>query len=92
MALFAVSAIAMVIGSYLFVLLLAAASVYLPYVILANSDSFSPQIGPTLRQIHIQRVNVMRAQVARESARTIRCLAAPGPEDSDIAMEIFYGE
>jgi hypothetical protein len=45
MALFAVSAIAMVIGSYLFVLLLAAACVYLPYLILANSDSFSPQIG-----------------------------------------------
>jgi len=45
MALFAVSAIAMVIGSYLFVLLLAAACVYLPYLILANSDSFSLQIG-----------------------------------------------
>jgi heat shock protein HtpX len=45
MALFAVSAIAMVIGSYLFVLLLAAACMYLPYLILANSDSFSPQVG-----------------------------------------------
>lgn len=45
MALFAVSAIAMVIGSYLFVVLLGAACVYLPYLILANSDSFSPQIG-----------------------------------------------
>jgi Zn-dependent protease with chaperone function len=45
MVLFAVSAIAMVIGSYLFVLLLAAACVYLPYLILANSDSFSPQVG-----------------------------------------------
>jgi heat shock protein HtpX len=45
MALFAVSAMAMVIGSYLFVLLLAAACVYLPYLILANFDSFSPQIG-----------------------------------------------
>jgi hypothetical protein len=48
--------------------------------------------GRTLRQIHIQGVSVLRAQVARENARAIRCLAAPGPEDSDVAMEIFNGK
>src|SRR5579864_2033981 len=39
MALFAVLAVAMVIGSYLFVLLLAAACVYLPYLFLSQSPS-----------------------------------------------------
>lgn len=39
MALFAVFAILMVVASYLFVLLLAAACVYLPYLLLFSSDS-----------------------------------------------------
>src|SRR5579859_55149 len=39
MALFAVLAVAMVIGSYLFVLLLAGACVYLPYLFLSESPS-----------------------------------------------------
>ena len=44
MAFFAVFAIAMVIGAYLFVLLLAAACVLLPYFALTNSESGSGQI------------------------------------------------
>jgi heat shock protein HtpX len=43
MTLFAVLAIVMVIGSYVFVLLLAAACVYVPYLILFTPDSFAPQ-------------------------------------------------
>jgi heat shock protein HtpX len=43
MTLFAVLAIVMVIGSYVFVLLLAAACVYVPYLILFSADSFAPQ-------------------------------------------------
>lgn len=43
MAFFAVFAIVMVIGSYVFVVLLAAACVYLPYLILFGADSFAPQ-------------------------------------------------
>jgi len=39
MALFAILAILMVIGSYLFIALLAAACVYLPYLLLTQSDS-----------------------------------------------------
>lgn len=44
MAFFAVFAIAMVVGAYLFVLLLAAACVLVPYFILTSSESFSAQI------------------------------------------------
>jgi len=44
MTFFAVLAIAMVIGSYLFVFLLAAACVILPYLIIANSENPSGQI------------------------------------------------
>ena len=43
MALYAVLAIVMVVGSYLFVLLLAAGCVYGPYLILFGSDSFALQ-------------------------------------------------
>jgi heat shock protein HtpX len=43
MTLFAVFAVAMVVGSYVFVVLLAAACVYIPYLILFGADSFSPQ-------------------------------------------------
>ena len=43
MALFAVLAIVMVIGSYVFVLLLAAACVYVPYLILFRAESFALQ-------------------------------------------------
>jgi len=43
MALFAVFAVVMVIGSYVFVVLLAAACVYVPYLILFRADSFAPQ-------------------------------------------------
>src|ERR1700686_4797194 len=43
MTLFAVFAIVMVIGSYVFVVLLAAACVYVPYLILFGADSFAPQ-------------------------------------------------
>ena len=43
MALFAFLAIVMVIGSYVFVLILAAACVYIPYLILFKPDSFAPQ-------------------------------------------------
>ncbi len=44
MAFFAVFAMVMVVFSYVFVILLAGACVYLPYLVLFNSDSFSPQI------------------------------------------------
>jgi heat shock protein HtpX len=43
MTLFAVFAVVMVVGSYVFVVLLAAACVYIPYLILFRADSFSPQ-------------------------------------------------
>jgi heat shock protein HtpX len=43
MTLFAVFAIVMVIGSYIFVLLLAAMCVYVPYRILFSADSLAPQ-------------------------------------------------
>ena len=43
MALFGIVAVAMVIGSYLFVVLLAAACVYVPYLIIFRADSFAPQ-------------------------------------------------
>ena len=38
MALFALLAIVMVIGSYLFILVLAASCVYLPYLVLSNTE------------------------------------------------------
>ena len=44
MALFAISAMAMVIGSYIFVLLMAAACIFLPYFFLTNEDSFNVQV------------------------------------------------
>jgi len=44
MALFAILAIVMVIGSYIFVLLLAGACVYLPYLLLSASDSPGAQV------------------------------------------------
>ena len=43
-AFFAVFALAMVIGAYLFVLLLAAACVLIPYFFLANEESFNLQV------------------------------------------------
>lgn len=45
MAFFAAFAIVMVVFSYLFVILLAGACVYLPYLILSYSESFSGQVG-----------------------------------------------
>ncbi len=39
MALFALLAIVMVIGSYLFILVLAASCVYLPYLVLSNTEA-----------------------------------------------------
>ena len=44
MAFFAILAIVMVIASYLFVVLLAAACVYLPYLLVSNSESPNVQI------------------------------------------------
>jgi len=44
MAFFAIFAMVMVVFSYVFVVLLAGACVYLPYLILFNSGSFSPQV------------------------------------------------
>jgi heat shock protein HtpX len=44
MAFFAVLAMTMVIASYLFVLLLAAVCIFLPYFFLANSDTYNVQI------------------------------------------------
>lgn len=44
MAFFALFAAAMVIGSYVFVLALAAACVYFPYFFLSNSDSYNVQV------------------------------------------------
>jgi heat shock protein HtpX len=43
MVLFALLAVAMVIASYVFVVLLAAACIYIPYLILFRADSFAPQ-------------------------------------------------
>ena len=45
MAFFAIFAMVMVVFSYVFVVLLAAACVYLPYLVLSSTDSFSSQIG-----------------------------------------------
>lgn len=45
MALFAVLAILMVVGSYLFVILLAASCVYFPYFVLSHSESASGTVG-----------------------------------------------
>jgi hypothetical protein len=44
MALFAIAAMAMVVGSYLFVLLLAAACVLFPYLFLINAESINVQV------------------------------------------------
>ena len=44
MALFAISAMAMVIGSYMFVLLMAAACVCFPYFFLTNTESLNVQV------------------------------------------------
>jgi len=44
MALFALFAVVMVVGSYVFVVLLAAACVYFPYLLVFSSNSFSPQL------------------------------------------------
>jgi Zn-dependent protease with chaperone function len=44
MALFAITAMAMVVGSYMFVLLLAAACVLFPYFFLTNAESFNLQV------------------------------------------------
>ena len=44
MALFAIAAMAMVVGSYLFALLLAAACVLFPYLFLINAESINVQV------------------------------------------------
>ena len=44
LALFAIAAMAMVVGSYMFVLLLAAACVLFPYLFLINAESINVQV------------------------------------------------